>query len=69
MSKITITFPNEGEYEISQNIIKNWDIEITDTIGKTLFCKANGGVFSIDIDEYNKFVDATGTKKIQSKKL
>ena len=65
--KIIITFPNEGESEISRSIIENWDIEITNTIGNTIFFSVGGNVFSIEVDEYNKLKNASKTKKIQSK--
>lgn len=55
--KITVRFPNEGDYDISKNIIQKWDIEIQTTIGNTHFCIANGGYFSIEDDEYQKLMN------------
>ena len=52
--KTTIMFPNEGEYDISTDIIKGWVIEECKTIGDTNFCKADGSYFSIPTSEYNK---------------
>jgi hypothetical protein len=52
--KIRVRFPNEGDYDISKNIISKWDIEIKKTIGDTHFCVANGGYFSIENEEYEK---------------
>jgi len=51
---ITICFPNEGAYDLSEEIISQWEIEEVKTIGDTNFCKTDGSYFSISIEDYNK---------------
>jgi len=53
--QVTIMLPNEGEYNMSVDIVKKWKIESHETIGDTTFCKTIGGShFSIPLIEYNK---------------
>ena len=53
--KITIMFPNEGEYDIPLNMLIEWKIESCETIGDTNFCKTTtNGYFSIPKVDYDK---------------
>jgi len=52
--KITIMFPNEGEYDIKVSIISKWKIKELDVLGDTVFCEQGGSTFSMKIDDYNR---------------
>ena len=53
--RVTIMFPNEGEYDLCVDLVKKWKIISCETIGDTNFCKTvNGSLFSIPLIEYNK---------------
>jgi len=52
--KITVTFPNEGEYEIDKSIIKKWNVTAISTAGDTVFCDNEGSAFSMKINDYNR---------------
>jgi len=52
--KITIMFPNEGEYDIDVSIIEKWEVNAVDVLADTVFCVHNGGVFSMKINDYNR---------------
>ena len=54
-NKITICFPNEGAYDLSEEILSQWEIEEVKTIGDTNFCKTkDNGHFSIEVEDYNR---------------
>jgi hypothetical protein len=53
MKNVTICFPNEGAYTLSEEVISQWKIDEVKTIGDTNFCKSEGSYFSINIEDYN----------------
>lgn len=55
--KIRIGIPNQGDIDISFEVIKEWDLEPVKTIGDTMFCKHDGTYFSILVEDYNKLID------------
>lgn len=52
--KTTIMLPNEGEYEISTENLKKYNIGQTNIIGNTIFCESDGSWFSMELEDYNK---------------
>ena len=54
----TIIFPNEGEYNISTEILSKWIIDDITVIGNTVFCTLDDNrVFSMELSDYVKIFD------------
>ena len=52
--EVKLTLPNLGEVIITSSVVSKWNIDETNIIGDTVFCKTKGSTFSMSIEEYNK---------------
>jgi hypothetical protein len=52
--KVYVSFPNEGEYGISENIIKKWIITEPKEIGDTIFFWSGGIYLSMKKEDFKK---------------
>lgn len=53
-SSMVINQGDVGELEISDSVVKNWNIQVVNTIGDTVFCEVDGSFFSMELTDYNK---------------